>query len=205
MSFPSQNASACHFNFLVKATGAAEPMYGRATYSQQAEKYGKELREMQCYHYSVKTIQWGHSEVITNGNEVTKPVSFLFPINRPCKRPNLSYSSYASGDYTQKVCSVCSKCIVPPHTKATKLNVTRTCCVYLFINDSEEVTQCSVKFTDDTKLVAPIDMFEGRTAIQTDLQQSEEWHKSDLMKFSRGKSIDTSGKEDLLATIQAWN
>jgi len=58
----------------------------------------------------------------------------------------------------------------------------------IFINDSKEVTQCSVKFAYDTKLAAPVDMLEGKAAIKTDSEKSEEWNKRDLGKFSKGKS-----------------
>lgn len=63
-------------------------------------------------------------------------------------------------------------------------------CVLLnvFVNDLEGEVECTVfRCADDTKLGGAVDMFEGKAAIQMQIDKLEEWADRNLMKFSQEK------------------
>lgn len=81
----------------------------------------------------------------------------------------------------------------------------RTCPFSIFVSNLEEVTEWAlVKFSGDTKLGWPLDILEGRAAIQGDLGRLEEWADRNLMKFNKDncRALYLGGKNH---QILIWN
>ncbi|PKU45857.1 maestro heat-like repeat-containing protein family member 7 [Limosa lapponica baueri] len=58
----------------------------------------------------------------------------------------------------------------------------------IFVGDMDSGIECTLsKFADDNKLCGPVDMLEGRYAIQRELDRLERWACAKLMKFSQAK------------------
>ncbi|PKU39626.1 rna-directed dna polymerase from mobile element jockey-like [Limosa lapponica baueri] len=58
----------------------------------------------------------------------------------------------------------------------------------IFVGDLDSGIECTLsKFSHDTKLCGPVNMLEGKDAIQRDLDRLERWACAKLLKFNQAK------------------